>query len=243
MAKTQKLASAVNIHRGQRRFAAVSSEGIRKVKAEHQRPGGLPQQIEIPDWKWEKITIDIVTGIPQTLRGYDSVWVIVDQVTKSAQNFPASRSSSCETSLLGPDLVQEAIDKVQLIRQRFLTAQSRQKSYADKRRRDLVFKIGDKVFLRVSSMKGMMRFGKRGKLSPKFVGPYEILDRVGALAYRLALSPELYFIHPVLHVSMLRKCMSDSSHVLEAPTIPFDEKLSYEEEPMVIVHRQVRKLR
>ncbi|XP_075101007.1 uncharacterized protein LOC142176710 [Nicotiana tabacum] len=105
-----------------------------------------------------------------------------------------------ETNLLGPDLVQEAMDKVQLIRQRLLTAQSRQKSYADKRRRDLVFTIGGKVFVRVSPMK-------------------------------------------VFHASMLRKCVSDSSQVIEAPTILLDEKLSYEEEPMAIVDRQIRKLR
>ncbi|XP_070033024.1 uncharacterized protein [Nicotiana tomentosiformis] len=102
--------------------------------------------------------------------------------------------------------VQEAMDKVQLIRQRLLTAQSIQKSYADKRRRDIVFAIGDKVFLRVSPMKGVIRFGKR-----------------------------------VFHVSMLRKCISDSSQVVEAQTIPLDEKLSYEKEPMAIVDRQVRK--
>ncbi|XP_070022736.1 uncharacterized protein [Nicotiana sylvestris] len=147
------------------------------------------------------------------------------------------------TNLLGPDLVQEAMDKVQLIRQRLLAAQSRQKSYADKRRRDLVFTIGDKVFLRVSPMKGVMRFGKRGKLSPRFIGPYAILDRVGEVAYRLALPPELSFIHLVFHISMLRKCISDSSQVIEEPTIPLDEKLSYEEEPMAIVDRQIRKLR
>ncbi|XP_019248368.1 PREDICTED: uncharacterized protein LOC109227624 [Nicotiana attenuata] len=88
-----------------------------------------------------------------------------------------------------------------------------------------------------------MRFGRRGKLSPRFIGQYEILDQVGAVAYRLALHPELSFIHPVFHVSMLRKCMSDSSQVLEAPAIPLDEKLSYKEEPMAIVDRQVRKLR
>nr|XP_033509571.1 uncharacterized protein LOC117274402 [Nicotiana tomentosiformis] len=152
---------------------------------------------------------------------------------------PIGWFETCETNLLGPDLVQEAIDKVQLIRQRLLTAQSRQKSYADKRRRDLVFTIGDKVFLHVSPMKGVMQFGKRGKLSPRFIGPYEILDRVGVVAYCLALPPELSFIHPVFNVSMLRKYILDSSHVLEAPTIPLDEKLSYEEEPMAIVDRQI----
>ncbi|XP_075092390.1 uncharacterized protein LOC142172625 [Nicotiana tabacum] len=112
-----------------------------------------------------------------------------------------------------------------------------------KRRRDLVFTIRDKVFLRVTPIKGVMRFGKRGKLIPRFIGPYETLDRVGAVAYHLALPPELSFIHPVFHVSMLRKCISDSSQVLEAPTISLDERLSYEEEQMTIVDRQVRNLR
>nr|XP_009612539.1 uncharacterized protein LOC104105839 [Nicotiana tomentosiformis] len=89
-----------------------------------------------------------------------------------------------------------------------------------------------------------MRFKKkRAKLSPRFIGPCEILDRVRAVAYRLALPPELSFIHPVFHVSMLRKYISDSSQVLEAPTIQLDEKLSYEKEPIAIVDRQVRKLR
>nr|XP_009771404.1 PREDICTED: uncharacterized protein LOC104221942 [Nicotiana sylvestris] len=228
-----------------------------QVKAENQRPAGLLQLIEIPEWKRERITTDFVTGLPRTLRGYDLVWIIVDQLTKSTHFLPVKtiygglrrcRSpigwfEAGETNLLGPDLVQEAMDKVQLIRQRLFTAQSRQKSYADKRRRDLVFTFGDKVFLRVSPMKGVMRFGNRGKLSPKFIGPYEILDGVGFVAYRLTLPRELSFIHPVFHVSMLRKCISDSSQVIEAPIIPLNEKLSYEEEPMVVVDRQIRKLR
>ncbi|XP_070011432.1 uncharacterized protein [Nicotiana sylvestris] len=129
-----------------------------------------------------------------------------------------------ETNLLGSDLVQEAMEKVQLIRQRLLVAKSIQKFYADKRKRDLVFTIGDKVFLQVSPMKGVMQFGKRGKLSPRFIGPYKIPDRVGAVAYRLTLPPELSFIHLVFHVSMLRKCISNSSQVIEAPAIPLDEK-------------------
>lgn len=81
------------------------------------------------------------------------------------------------------------MDKVQLIIQRLLTVQSRQKSYADKRRRDLVFTVGDKVYLRVSPMKGVMRFEKIGKLSPRYVGPYEILERIGGVEYRVAFSP------------------------------------------------------
>ncbi|XP_055825931.1 uncharacterized protein LOC129894319 [Solanum dulcamara] len=133
------------------------------------------------------------------------------------------------------------MNKVQLIRQRLLTAQSRQKSYVDKRRRNLT--VGDKIFLRVSPMKGVMHFRKRGKLSPQYIGPYEILDRVGGVAYRLSLPLDMSFIHPVFHVSLLRKYIMDSSRVLEAPTIHIDKKLMYEEDPVAIIDKQVRKLR
>ncbi|KAL5560854.1 hypothetical protein UlMin_037065 [Ulmus minor] len=95
------------------------------------------------------------------------------------------------------------------------TAQSKQKSYADKRRRPLEFQVGDSVFLKVAPMKGVMRFGKKGKLSPRFIGPFEILERIGKVAYKLALPPELSSVHNVFHVSMLKKYMSDPSHVLE----------------------------
>ena len=113
----------------------------------------------------------------------------------------------------------------------------------DNRRRELEFSVGDRVFLRVSPMKGVMRFGKKGKLSPRYIGPFEILERIGAVAYRLALSPDLSLIHPVFHVSMLRKYMYDPSHVLEPQTVQLDENLCYQEEPIAIVDRQVKKLR
>ncbi|KAF3669759.1 hypothetical protein FXO37_08860 [Capsicum annuum] len=91
-------------------------------------------------------------------------------------------------------------------------------------------------------MKGVMRFGKRGKLSSGYVGPYKILERIGGVEYRVALPPEMSFVHPVFHISMLRKCISDSSRVLEAPTLQLDENLTYEEEPVSIIDRQVRRL-
>jgi hypothetical protein len=99
------------------------------------------------------------------------------------------------------------------------------------------------VFLKVSLTKGVFRFGKKCKLSPRFIGPYEILERVGAVAYRLALPPNLSAIHPVFHVSMLRKYMSDPSHVLEVHPIELRDDMVYEVQPEVIVDRQVRKLR
>ncbi|KAL5554940.1 hypothetical protein UlMin_037176 [Ulmus minor] len=109
------------------------------------------------------------------------------------------------------------------------TAQSRQKSYADKRRRPLEFQVGDSVFLKVAPMKGVMSFGKKGKLSPRFIGPFEILERIGKVTYKLALPPELSSVHNVFHVSMLKKYVSDPSHVLEHEPIQVNEDLTYEE--------------
>ncbi|WMV23778.1 hypothetical protein MTR67_017163 [Solanum verrucosum] len=92
-------------------------------------------------------------------------------------------------------------------------------------------------------MKGVLRFGKKGKLSPRYIRPYEILARVGVVAYRLALPLELSLVHSIFHVSMLRKYIPDPSHVLKASNIQLDENLTYEEEPVFIMDKQVRKLR
>ncbi|KAL5577467.1 hypothetical protein UlMin_019166 [Ulmus minor] len=118
-----------------------------------------------------------------------------------------------------------------------------QKSYADKRRRPLEFQVGDSVFLKVAPMKGVMRFGKKGKLSPRFIGPFEILERVGKVAYKLALPPELSSVHNVFHVSMLKKYVSDPSHVLEHEPIQVNEDLTYEEKPVQILDRKDKTLR
>ena len=114
-----------------------------------------------------------------------------------------------ESSITGPDLIRDTSEKVSLIRHRLLTAQSRQKSYADVRRRPLEFEVGDHVFLKVMPKIGVVRFGKRGKLSPRFIEPFEILERIGTVAYRLALPPSMTGVHVVFHVSMLRKYTPD----------------------------------
>ena len=120
-----------------------------------------------------------------------------------------------ESFITGPDLIRDTSEKVSLIRQRLLTAQSRQKSYADIRRRPLEFEVGDHVFLKVMPKRGMVRFGKRGKLSPRFIGPFEILERIGVVSYRLALPPNMLRVHEVFHVSMLRKYTPDLAHVVD----------------------------
>ena len=144
---------------------------------------------------------------------------------------------------MGPELIQITLEKIEVIRKKLQTAQSRQKSYADKRRCDLEISVGDCVFLKVSPTKGVFRFGKKGKLSPRFIGPYEILERIGAVAYRLALPLNLLDIDLVFHVSMLQKHMSDPSHVLEAHPIELRDDVTNEVQPETIVDRQVRKLR
>ena len=120
-----------------------------------------------------------------------------------------------ESSITGPDLIRDTSKKVSLRGHRLLTAQSRQKSYADVRRRPLEFKVGDHVFLKVMPKRGVVRFGKRGKLSPRFMGSFEILERLGTIAYRLALPPSMSCVHEVFHVSMLRKYTPDPAHVVD----------------------------
>ena len=110
-----------------------------------------------------------------------------------------------ERKVRGPEFIAEMIEDVRRIRERIKEAQDRQKSYADSRRTELSFEVGDKVFLKVSPSRGIIRFGVRGKLKPRYIGPYEILDKVGTAAYRLALPPSLGNVHSVFHVSQLRK--------------------------------------
>ena len=128
---------------------------------------------------------------------------------------PLSLDDIGERELTGPEIIQDAAEKVTLIKKRLETAASRQKSYANPKRRDVEFQVGDYVFLKVSPMKGVMRFGKKEKLAPRYIGPFEILKRIGMVSYQLALPPNMSQMHPVFHVSMLRKYISSSSAVIE----------------------------
>ena len=137
-----------------------------------------------------------------------------------------------EKKLLGPDMIQEMTEAVLQIRQRIQTAQNRQKSYADRRRRTLEFAIGDQVFLKVAPMKGIMRFGKKGKLSPRYIGPFSVIERIGDVAYKLDLPMSMSQIHNVFHVSMLRKYIANPSHILKNKLVELKADLSYEEKPI-----------
>ena len=134
-------------------------------------------------------------------------------------------------------------EKVKTIREKLKVATYRHKSYTDMKRKDIRYKVGEKVFLKVSPWKKVMRFGKKGKLSPRFIGPYEVTEKVGPMAYRLALPPDLEKIHNVFHVSMLRRYHSDQSHVVSTETIELRSNLTYEEKPVEILAREVKELR
>ncbi|GJV02204.1 putative reverse transcriptase domain-containing protein [Tanacetum coccineum] len=226
-----------------------------KVKAEHQRPSGLSSQ------------------------GYDTIWVIVDRLTKSAIFLPMRETDPLEklakmylkevkslqkalgtsldmstayhpetdgqskrtiktledmlracaevgqVQLTDPDLVRETTEKIIQIKKRMQTARDRQKSYADKKRKPMDFQVGDKVMLKVSPWKGVVHFGKRGKLNPRYVGPFKVLEKVGAVAYKLELPQELNRVHNTFHVSNLKRCYSDDPLTLPMDGLHVDDKL------------------
>ena len=140
-----------------------------------------------------------------------------------------------ESSITSPDLIRDTSEKVGLIRQCFLTAQSRQKSYTDKRRRPLEFEVGDHIFLKVMPKRGVVRFGKRGKHSPRFIGSFEILERVGTVAHWLALLPSMSGVHEVFYISMLRKYTPDPAHAVDWGEIIVDTNGTFEEGPICIL--------
>ncbi|KAD6119716.1 hypothetical protein E3N88_10987 [Mikania micrantha] len=151
---------------------------------------------------------------------------------------PVCWSEVGENGIIGPELIQETTDKIALIQ-----ARDRQKSYADNRRRPLEIQVDDLVMLKVSPWKGIFRFGKRGKLSPRFVGPFKILERIGSVAYRHELPPELSNIHDVFHVSNLKKCLADESLIVPLDEIQINEKLQFSEEPVEVMDREMKVLK
>ncbi|GJV10329.1 reverse transcriptase domain-containing protein [Tanacetum coccineum] len=319
-----------------------------KVKAEHQRPSGLLVQPDIPQWKWDNITMDFVTKLPKSSQGYDTIWVIVDRLTKSAifvpmretdlmdklarmylkevvtrhgiplsviydrdprftsnfwrslqnalgtsldmstayhpqtdgqsertiqtlkdmlrtcaidfgkgwvNHFPLvefsynnsyhtsikavpfealygrkCRSPVCwaevgEVQLTSPEIVQETTEKIIQIKQRMQAARDRQKSYVDLKHKLIEFQVGDKVMLNFSPWKGVIRFGKRGKLNPSYVGPFKVLEKVGSVSYKLELPQELSRVHNTFHVSNLKKCYADEPLAIPLDGLDFDDKL------------------
>ncbi|GKA56056.1 putative reverse transcriptase domain-containing protein [Tanacetum coccineum] len=148
-----------------------------------------------------------------------------------------------EAQILGPELIQETTEKIIQIKQRMQAARDRQKSYADLKRKPMEFQVGDKVMLKVSPWKGVVRFGKRGKLNPRYVGPFKVLEKVGEVAYKLELPEELSRVHNTFHVSNLKKCHADEPLAVPLDGLNLDDKLHFVEEPVEIVGREVKRLK
>jgi len=124
--------------------------------------------------------------------------------------------------LFGPDLIRDSEEKVKLIRDRLKIAQSRQKSYADTKRKEVTYEVGDRAYLRVSPLRGVKRFGVKGKLAPRFVGPYRVLERMGEVAYKLELPEALSGVHDVFHVSQLKKCHAEMADIPLRDTVSLE---------------------
>jgi hypothetical protein len=148
---------------------------------------------------------------------------------------PLSWSESGERAIFGPDIVTEAEEKVKQIQENILATQSRQKSYTDKRRSPLKFKVGDHVYLRVSPMKGVRRFDIKGKLAPRYIGSYPILDKYGPTSYQVELPAKLSGVHNVFHVSQLKRCLKPPTDVIIEDTIPLKPNLMYKAYPINIL--------
>jgi hypothetical protein len=153
---------------------------------------------------------------------------------------PLSGSETGERKIFEPDLVMEAEDKVKVIQANLKIAQSRQKSYVDKRRKPLQFQVGEFVYLRVSPTKGVQHFGIKGKLAPRYVGPFEILNVYGPVAYKIGLPSQLAAIHNVFHVSQLKKCVKVPTEIMETCAIEIEPDLSYIEQPIQILDMKER---
>ncbi|KAI3494494.1 hypothetical protein L1887_40742 [Cichorium endivia] len=287
-----------------------------KVNAEHQKPSGLLQQPEIPKWKWEQVSTDFVTKLPRTSKGHDTIWVIVDRLTKSTHFLPIREDYKTERlaqiyidrivalhgvplsiisdrdsrftsrfwqilqKALGTQLnlstayhpqtdgqteetIQTLEDMLRACAIEFkgnwdthlpLVEFSYNNSYHTSiqcapykalygRKKPLEFQVGDKVLLKVSPWKGLIRFGKKGKLSPRYVGPFEIIERIGSVAYKLQLPQDLSAIHDTFHVSNLKKCLADESLIVPLEDIQINEKLNFVEEPVEILDREVKQLK
>ncbi|GJX20218.1 putative reverse transcriptase domain-containing protein, partial [Tanacetum coccineum] len=148
-----------------------------------------------------------------------------------------------EVQLTGPEIVQETTEKIIQIKQRMQAARDRQKSYADLKRKPMDFQVGDKVTLKVLPWKGVVRFGKRGKLNPRYVGSFKVLEKVGSVAYKLELPEELSRVHNTFHVSNLKKCYADEPLAVPLDGLHFDDKLHFVEKPVEIMDREVKRLK
>ncbi|GJT92017.1 putative reverse transcriptase domain-containing protein [Tanacetum coccineum] len=210
-----------------------------KINAEHQKPSGLLQQPKIPEWKWEKITMVLVTKLPRSSGRYDAIWVIIDRLTKLAYFLPIREDY--KTEKLARIYINEIISRHGVPVSIILDRDGRFTSHLWQALQEAL--VEDRVLLKISPWKGVVQFGKKGKLAPRYVGPFEIVERVGPVAYRLKLPQELSYVHDTFHVSNLKKCLAEPDVQVRLDEIEIDENLRFVEEPIKIVERDVKKLK
>ncbi|GJT62644.1 putative reverse transcriptase domain-containing protein [Tanacetum coccineum] len=203
-----------------------------KVKDEHQRPSGLSFQKALGT----DLSMSTAYHLETDGQSERTIQTLEDMLRACVINFGKgwvkhlplaefSYNNIGEAQLTGPEMIQETTEKIVLIKQRIQAAQDRQKSYADLKRKPMEFEVGDRVMLKVSPWKGVVRFGKRGKLNPRYVGPFKVLAKVGKVAYRLELPQELSRVHHTFHVSNLKKCYADEPLAMPLEGIHVDDKL------------------
>ncbi|XP_024027229.1 uncharacterized protein LOC112093304 [Morus notabilis] len=240
-----------------------------QIKVEHQKPAGELQPLPVPGWKWEHITMNFLMGLSRTEQKHDAIWVVVDRLTKSAHFIPFRATYSWK--ILAELYLEHAVrlhgvplsitsdrdtcfnarpvsvwhhsklSTVVLVDHMFV-AQSCQKINVDRRRRPLEFQEGEFVLLEVSPCKGVIRFRVKGKLAPRYVGPFPIVQRVGVVAYRLSLPPELSHVHDVFYVLMLCKCQPDPEAIVQWYNVSIQYDVTYEEAPVQILNRKMKSL-
>nr|GFB64841.1 reverse transcriptase domain-containing protein [Tanacetum cinerariifolium] len=197
-----------------------------KVKAEHQRPSGLLVQPKIPEWKWDNITMDFVTKLPKSSQGYDTIWVIVDRLTKSAIFTPIRET--------------DPMDKLARIylKEVFMRHGIPVSIISD---RDPRFAYN--FWRSLQNSLGVVRFGKRGKLNLRYVRPFNVLERVRDVAYKFDLPEELSRVHNTFHVSNLKKCHADEPLDVPLDGLHVDDKLHFIEEPVEIMDHEFKRLK
>ncbi|GKB42394.1 putative reverse transcriptase domain-containing protein [Tanacetum coccineum] len=219
-----------------------------KVKAEHQRPSGEADPMERLERMYLKevvtrhgIHVSIIYDRDPSLE--DMLRACVIDFGKGWCRLPVCWAEVGKVQLTGPEIVQEKTEKIIQIKQIIQATRDRQKSYADLKRKPMEFQVGDRVMLKVSPWKGVVCFGKRGKLNPIYVRPFKVLDKVRAVAYKLELPQELSRVYNTFHVSNLKKCYVDEPLVVTLDGLHIDDKLHFVKELVEIIDHEVKRLK
>nr|GEZ90903.1 putative reverse transcriptase domain-containing protein [Tanacetum cinerariifolium] len=195
------------------------------------------------EWKWEKMTMDFVSGLSRTPNSIEKLAQLYLKEIVCRHGVPVSIISDRDTIMRASRLHHSRHSMSESVDRQSAGVRSRQKSYADVRHKPMEFEVSDKVMLKVSPWKGVIRFGKRGKLSPRYIGPFEIIERIGLVAYKLDLPEKLRGIHNTFHVSNLKKCLADENLVIPLKEVQLDDKLHLIEEHVEIMDREVKQLK